>query len=200
MCLSGCTPRKEIAVKPGKRCGGTTTNCSSSWTVEDVKKIIAKTDPQVIEAICNGKINIISIEAAHDKWRYNDGRVEENEIKRLAGNTKKGPKEIRIRESMTNEQAATTLFHEMGHMTRPQSTTRDEGLKEEIDVRVETEEFAIRQGMPQTNKGYRTADEKVDRTFIKNQILNSKHYNPKGRKRIGRRYTGEKHTAGWCPP
>ncbi|RKZ50319.1 MAG: hypothetical protein DRR16_09480 [Candidatus Parabeggiatoa sp. nov. 3] len=165
-----------------------------------MKKIIAKTDPQVIEAICNGKINIISIETAHDKWRYNDGRVEENEIKGLAGNTKKGPKEIRIRESMKNEQAAKTLFHEMGHMTRPQSTTRDEGLKEEIDVRVETEEFAIRQGMLPTRKGYRTADGKVDRTFIENKILKSKHYNPKGRRRIGRRYAGEKHTAGWCPP
>jgi hypothetical protein len=76
----------------------------------------------------------------------------------LRGNTRKDLKEIRLSSAMTNQEAATTLFHEMRHIARPQVKTRDESLKEEIDVRVETEEFAIRQGMPPTRPGYRTAD------------------------------------------
>ena len=112
----------------------------------------------------------------------------------------KDKKEIRLSSGMSNEEAAQTLFHEMGHMSRPQAKTRDEGLKEEIDVRVETEEFAIRQGMPPTRPGYRTADGKVDRAVIEKEIMGSQHYNPTGRRRVSRRYEGEKETTGWCPP
>ncbi|HYO53140.1 hypothetical protein [Archangium sp.] len=170
------------------------------WTVAEVKTIISKTDPKVIEEICNGKIKIITFDTAYDKWKYDDGREEEDELKGLLGNTIRDKKEIRIRNSMTSQEAASTLFHEMGHMTRKAPSTQEGYLQEEIDVRVETEEFRIRQGMASTAKGYRTPAGKVDRAFIENQIKNSTHYNPKGRKRIGRRYVGEAIPSGWCPP
>jgi len=169
------------------------------FSVAEVKKLIAKTDPDVIKAICDGKIKVISFDAAYDKWKYDDGQVKDEKIG-LRGNTRKDLKEIRLSSAMTNQEAATTLFHEMRHIARPQVKTRDESLKEEIDVRVETEEFAIRQGMPPTRPGYRTADGKADRAVIEKEILGSTHYNPKGRTRVGRRYEGEKETTGWCPP
>ena len=173
---------------------------TGKWSVEEVKEIIAKTDPQVIKKICDDKIKIISFDGAEDTWKYDDGHTETQDLEGLRGNTLKNEKEIRIRSDMTAEQAVTTLFHEMGHMSRPSPTSKAQALQEEIDVRVETEEFAIRQGMPPTGKGYRTTDGKADRAAIEAEIQGSSHYNPKGKKRVGRKYKGENTTSGWCPP
>ncbi len=170
-----------------------------SFSVAEVKKIIAKTNPEMLKAICEGKVNIIAFDAAYDKWEYNDGRIKENKIG-LLGNTRKNEKEIRLSSQLSNEEAATTLFHEMQHMLAPPAFTKEAYLKEEIDARVATEEFAIAQGMPPTSKGYRTEDGKVNREAIEIEIKGSSHYNPTDRKRISRRYEGEKPTAGWCPP
>jgi Zn-dependent peptidase ImmA (M78 family) len=121
---------------------------SPSWTVEAVKKIISKTDPQLIKIICNEKIKIISFETAYDKWKYSEGGIEENKVTGLLGHTKREKMEIWLTAAMTNELAAITLFHEMGHITRMPPTTHEEAIDEEINVRVETEAFAIRQSMP----------------------------------------------------
>ena len=171
-----------------------------NWTVKTVKKIILKTDVQVIKAICDEKIKIITFETAYDKWKCNNGQVKENEVIGLHGNSRRDMKKIRLAANMNNEQTAITLFHEMGHLTRMPPTNSEEALQEEIEIRVETEEFAIRQGMLPTSLGYRTANGKVDHAFIEAQVRNCSHYNPFDAKLVSRRYVGEKDIIGWCPP
>ena len=105
-----------------------------------------------------------------------------------------------MRKELSSKDAASTLFHEMSHWKHSESVTREESLQEEIDVRVEEDQFRIANDMPPSQKDYRTKDGKTDRSAIDKSIRNSPHYNPTNRKRIGRRYVGDKSTSGWCPP
>jgi hypothetical protein len=102
----------------------------AGWTAAGVAKIIAATDPQIIEDINKNKIKIIRFQKAFDKWRYDDGHVEEIELTTLRGNTRKADKAIRLAARLSAGHAASTLFHEMRHMARPQAKDRAEGLQE----------------------------------------------------------------------
>lgn len=167
------------------------------WSVKGVMEILHRHgDEHVLKTVIDQGYSIIRFETAFDKWRYDDGTIKENEIKGLRGNILRGVKEIRIRDSLSNETAASTFYHEASHA---QSKEPDR-IKQEIDVRVETEEFKIRHGLPPTRAGYRNPDGTVNRAFIKNEIEKSPHYKPVGRKRIGRRYVNEKKISGWKMP
>jgi len=180
-----------------------------AWTAAGVIEILRRHgDQHVIESLIKEGYKVLRFTAAFDKWRYDDGRVKEEEIKGLRGNTCRvvqppgcpRPKEIRLRKSLSNEAAATTLFHEVGHVTGGASRTREEALEQEINVRIATEEFRLRHGMPESQPGYRKPDGTVNKEFIRNQIMASPHYNPTGRTRIGRRYEGEEEVTGWHLP
>ena len=157
-------------------------------------------DRHVIETIQTENVKVIFFRTAFDEWRYDDGRREVVELHGLMGNTKRSEKEIRIRESLSDQRKATTLFHEMGHFTRPTSLTRQQGLDQEAAVRIDTEHFSIRHGFPPAHPRYRRLDDSVDEAFIRHHVKNSPHYNPVGRRRIGRTYEDEAVTRGWqCP-
>ena len=173
---------------------------SDHWSVPETQKINARHgDAGVLQRVLAAGFKIFRFDTAFDKWRYDDGRVEEDELKGLLGNTDRhaSPKRIRLRKSLTNEQAASTLFHESDHALAPDATTHEEYLEGEIHARVEGEGFGYRHGMPETRPGYRTAEGKADIEAIRRDVTGSGHYNPTGRTRIARRYVGETETTGW---
>ncbi len=171
---------------------------SAFWTVESLVKVFtSKGDDEVIKAINDNGYTIISFETAYDTWRYPDGREVEIEIEGLQGNTKRDTKEIRLREALTTQQAATALHHEVGHVIRPADQNY---LEQEIEVRIATEEFLIKHGWPPFDPTYRNGDGSVNKEAIRADIMGSSHYNPIDRRRIRRRYEGEKTTTGWKLP
>jgi hypothetical protein len=173
-------------------------SAAGPWNVDGVLEILERQgDVRVIREMIRLGWSVKRFRTAFDKWRYDDGRVEEEELARLAGNTDRAAKTIRIRASLTNEGAAHTLFHELQHAFAPAAATDDEYLEGEVQARVAAEEFNIRHGFPATRRGYRKADGTVDVNFIRTEIRSSPHYNPTGRTRIGRRYVDDKLTAGW---
>ena len=157
----------------------------------------------IIERIETDGVKIVLFDTAFDKWKYdNGGRIEENELKGLRGNTEIDEKTIRLRRSLSTEDMMMTLFHEMQHWGHYQDPAGPRDLESEIQARIASEQLAIERGKPETVKGYRTADGKVDEAKIRAAMAASPHYSPTGRERIGRRYVGETPIAGpWtCPP
>jgi hypothetical protein len=180
----------------------------AGWTAEDVMKLMNRHgDESAITTLVNEGYKVLSFKTAFDKWKNADGSEVEEELTGLRGNTCKEvedgcprPKEIRIRASLPVAEAAATLFHEIHHVIRGDTTTREEGLKQEIDVRVDTEEYRIKRGLPPTKPSYRKPDGTVDRDAIDKEIHGSSHYNPTTRERIGRRYVDEVEVKGWHLP
>jgi hypothetical protein len=158
------------------------------WQPEDVVRILAQSgDQNVITEVFNHGFSILSFNNAFDKWRNDDGTEEEVPIPTLRGNTNRDEKKIRLRDSLTNQQATQTLFHESHHLT----SSVHNGLEQEIQVRIETERFLIRRGWPPAKPSYRNPDGTINEAAIRADIMGSPHYNPTGRTRIGRRYTGD---------
>lgn len=179
-----------------------TIGLSDEWSVPETKKINQRHgDGGVLQRVLAAGFKIFRFETAFDKWKYDSGRVEENELTGLLGNTDRNasPKRIRLRKSLPNEQAASILFHESDHALAPEANTQDEYLEGEIHARVEAEGFAFRHGMPEAEPGYRTPEGKADVDAIRRDVRGSDHYNPTARTRIGRRYVAETETTGWEP-
>lgn len=156
----------------------------------------------IVERIEADGVKIVLFETAFDKWKYDDGRIEENELTGLRGNTEVDEKTIRLRRSLSTEDMMMTLFHEMQHWGHYQDPAGPRGLESEIQARIASEQLAIERGKPATGPGYRTAEGTVDEAKIRAAMAASPHYSPTGRERIGRRYVGETPIAGpWiCPP
>jgi len=173
---------------------------ADEWSVPETRKIVERHgDGGIIAQILAAGFKIFRFVTAFDKWRYDDGRVEENELTGLLGNTDRTavPRRIRLRKSLKNEEAASTLFHEGQHAILPPATTQPEYLEGETTARVGEEGFRWRHGMPPDDPSYRTAAGKPDVAAIRADVTGSPHYNPTGRQRIGRRYVGETDTIGW---
>ena len=167
------------------------------WTVEGVKKIIVRHgDKAALKSVADLGYKIIRVDQALEKWQYADGSIREEEIIGWGGNTDKADKKIRIFKTLTNEVAASTLFHEIDH-----AVSGVAGGEGEIHARIEAEKFGIRHGLPEAEPGYRKPDGTIDEAKIRGQIAVSPHYNPNPavRKRVqgGRRYVGEVETFGW---
>lgn len=176
---------------------------TDAWSVQGTRTIVQRHgDAGLLAQVLKLGFKIFRFETAFDKWKYeDDGREEENEITGLAGNTdrKVVPKRIRLRKSLNNEDAAATLFHEGTHAISPETTTEAEYLEGEAQARFAEEGFRERRGMPPDDPSYRTKAGKPDIAAIRKDVTGSPHYNQKlkKRKRIGRRYVGEKETTGW---
>ncbi len=157
---------------------------------------------QILERIERDAVQIVLFETAFDKWKYDDGREEQNELRGLSGNTEPATRKIRLRQSLPVDEMMMTLYHEMQHWIHRQAPRGPRGLESEIQARIASERLAIDSGRPPTRTGYRKADGTVDEAFIRAEINASPHYNPTGRERIGRRYEGETVVSGpWtCPP
>lgn len=171
----------------------------SDWTVMGVKRIMMRHgDQTALRAISDLGYKIIRFEHAFDKWENAGGSITEEEVTGLRGNTDEPNKKIRLFKSMSDEKAATALFHELDHAV---SGVVDY-LEGEIHARVETEKFGIRHGLPEFQPGYRKPDGTIDEAKIRAEITGSSHYNPDPaiRTRIGRRYVGEVEVPGWDVP
>ncbi|MEQ1568533.1 MAG: LysM peptidoglycan-binding domain-containing protein [Myxococcota bacterium] len=172
-----------------------------TWTVEAVSAILNQgSGTEALRKIVRDRISIVRFDTAFDLWEYDDGHREEQELLGLRGNTLASESTIRIRTDLSNEQAALTLFHELNHWGRPETTTREGHLDEEVDVRYETEQFAIGANLPAARPEYRNPDGTVNRQAIHDSVYNSPHYNPTGRHRVGREYAGQVTTSGWRAP
>jgi hypothetical protein len=185
-----------------QRCDGRRTTPQprvDPW-VQSMIDFMGAQDRAVIQRIVNDHINIVRFTTAYDTWEYDDGHTEREELTGLRGNTDADTRTIRIRSSLSTQDAAVTLFHEMNHWGRPATSTQNEYLDEEVDVRVQSEEFAIRHHLPETRPGYRNPDSTVNRQNIHDSVYNSSHYNPSGRHRINRQYEGDAPTTGWYVP
>jgi hypothetical protein len=169
----------------------------SDWTVEGVKKIMVRHgDQAALKVITDLGYKIIRVDQVFEKWQYADGSIREEEIIGWGGNTDKVDKKIRIFKTLTNEEAASVLFHELDH-----ATSGIEGGEGEVHARVEAEKFGIRHGLPEVEKGYRKPDGTIDEAKIRGEIVGSPHYSPDPavRQRVpgGRRYVGEVEVPGW---
>jgi hypothetical protein len=167
------------------------------WTVAGVKQILSRHgDQRVLKVITDQNYKIFRFTTAFEKWRYDDGHEEEEEMTGLKGITLPPDKKIGIRKVLNNQQASSTLFHELNHVISPVA----EDLEQEVQVRVETEKFRIRHGMPPVKPQYRKPDGTIDEAFIRGEITGSQEYNPTGRQRVSIRFVGEEEVTGWAVP
>jgi hypothetical protein len=177
------------------------------WDVSGVMRILHRHgDESAIRILLDQGYKVLRFTKAEDQWRETDGTVHWEETS-VIGNTCRivemgcpEAKVIRLANELTNETAASTLFHETQHAAQPQAANRPEGLRQEVDARVAEEEYRIRHGMPPHEPAYRRADGTVDRAAIEADIGGSPHYNPTTRRRVGRRYQGEVEVTGWRLP
>ena len=192
--LQGCTSPKPKQADQGLELG-------TFWSAESVMKVLFdQGDEDVVRTIIDKGYTILSFETAFDTYRYPDGKEVEVELEGLKGNTDQDSKEIRIRETLSTQAAATALFHEVGHAARGKPKNTKEGLEQEIEVRIATEEFLIKHGWPPFEPEYRNKDGTVNKDAIRKDIMGSEHYNPQDRKWVRRRYEGEKQVKGWKLP
>jgi hypothetical protein len=155
-----------------------------------------KGEEGTINTIITQGLTIKTFTGAFDTWRYHaDGRIEEVDISsRLRGNT--DGTTIRLNVADSADSAAMTLYHEVAHF----NSTEPDYLEQEIQVRIQSEQFAIDHGLPPTGPNYRKPDGTVNEPVIRAAITGSSHYNPTNRTRIGRRYEGESVIGPWELP
>ncbi|WP_417799654.1 eCIS core domain-containing protein [Tenacibaculum sp.] len=152
----------------------------------------------VIQMLKDKGYTIKIFTSAYDFWKdIKTGKITKSNLsKRLRGNTEKHTNTIRLNANLSIEDAAMTLYHELHHAYSKET----DYLKQEIEVRILTEQFAIDNNLPETGKNYRTKSNEVNKKYIENQIMSSSHYNPKGRVRVKRTYGGEKIVGPWIVP
>ncbi|HTQ15216.1 MAG TPA: DUF4157 domain-containing protein [Rhizomicrobium sp.] len=174
-----------------------------AWSVPETKRIITRQgDGALLTRVLGLGFKIFKFATAFDKWRYPDGSEREQELLGLQGNTDKSasPKRIRLRQTLNNEVAATTLYHESNHAVSPEPTTQQGYLDDEIHARVEEEGFRYRHGEAPDEPDFRTKAGTANEPAIRTAVTGSPHYNPQNRRRVGRRYVGEQETTGWDTP
>jgi hypothetical protein len=172
------------------------------WSPNTIVTLLtSKGDQTIIEPLLNQGYSIARFETAYFNWLYDDGTQREEEATGLYGATCPDRSylgcvyapQILIRTGLLTNEAASTLFHETGHVT---STEPDE-LEQEIQVRINEEEFRIRHGMPPGGPGYRHPDGTVNEAAIRQSVTGSSVYNPTGRTMVAMRYRGRQRTSGW---
>lgn len=156
-----------------------------------------KGDVTTINIIITNGLTIQTFTGAFDTWQYDDGRIEDTDLSTtLRGNTSPSGTTIRLNANIPLDSAAMTLYHELAHVTSAEPVY----LEQEIQVRVQTEQYAIDHGLPTTGRNYRKADGTVNEPVIRAGIMGSNHYNPTGRTRLNRRYEGDAVIGPWALP
>jgi len=175
----------------------------NEWDVAGTKAVIRRHgDAGMLAQVLRLGFKIFRFVTAFAKYRYEDGREGVEELTRVRGNTDPDPKpgpRIRLRKSLNNEQAATTLYHEGKHATTPRGPSPEERREGEAQARGAEEEFRRRHGIEPRKPSYRTAAGTPDIAAIRKDVTGSTHYNPALLKReeIDRDYIGEQETTGW---
>lgn len=157
-----------------------------------------KGEEGVIETLNNNGYTVMTFTGAFDTWKYDvDGRIEVVDLSsRLRGSTDRISLTIMLNAGLSNESAAMTLHHELGHVTSREPNR----LVQEIQVRIQSEQFAIKHGLPPTGRNYRKPNGTVNIPAIRTAIFRSKHYNPTDKTWLKRRYEGEAVIGPWVLP
>ncbi len=152
----------------------------------------------VIQMLNDKSYKVKTFTGATDYWKDDiTGKITKTDLsKSLRGNTVKRTNTIRLNKNLPIEKAAMTLYHELHHAF----SKEPDYLKQEIEVRIASEQFAIDNNLSETAPNYRTKSGEVDKKYIENQINGSSHYNPTGRSRVKRTYSGEKFIGPWIVP
>lgn len=171
----------------------------TGWDADGVMQIMHRHgDEHIIRTILDENLHVLQFDTLFITYEYNDGRIEEEEATNVRGSQR--GHDILIRSNLTNEEAAEVLYHEVTHYNISTIPDRNE---EEIRVRIETEEFKIRHGLPAT-PGYRNPDGTVNQQAIRSDVASRPHYNPQlvGRSEISRRYVPDpqREVTGWRMP
>lgn len=185
------------------------------WTPEGVMEILHRHGDEIaLRTILEGHYRIMRFSTVYVTWEYTDGRREEKEFRGLRGMTCRAQphtsdncpreKEIWVLDRLTNEIAASTLFHESEHIRRGPSGTDAAYLEQEIQVRIATEEFRIRHGIRPTMPGYRNPDGTINVEKIRQDVVSgpsSQAYRPQGREIVAMRFVPDDQVvAGWRLP
>lgn len=172
---------------------------SDAWTVAQTQKTIERHgDGGMLRRIFAAGYKIFRFKTAFDKWRYNaDGHTEEAEATEVGGNTDYDEKKVRIRESLSNEVAASTIAHEGKHATLGKPRSQQERLEGEVKAREDEEGFRYRHGQSANVSSARTSKGGTDTAALRQFVTGSDHYNPTNRRHVARRYDGESPAEGW---
>jgi hypothetical protein len=171
------------------------------WTAAGVIAVLnTPADSHVLKTIDALGIEIRRFATAFDVWKYNDGRIEEVEVTGLLGHTDRENNAISVRASLSNEEAAATLVHEVGHMAAGEAETKEEALDQEVDVRVAEEDFRSRHRLDEDVTGARRKDGSIDRKVIDKAVKGSQHYNPTNKKKLKRRWVDRVKAKDWIMP
>ncbi|MFH7319093.1 DUF4157 domain-containing protein [Desulfurivibrio sp. D14AmB] len=177
---------------------------SLPWNPNTIVTFLARRgDQDTIQSLLAAGYGIYRFTTTMVTWRDNATGVEteEDETGSLGGTCETGremgcvgAREILIRTGLPTDEAASTLFHERGHVI----SGEPDYLEQEIQVRIDEENFRIRHNMPEAEPGYRNPDGTVNEAAIRLSVTGSDFYNPTTRTMVALRDTGRRRTLGWA--
>src|SRR5262249_20260498 len=135
-------------------------------------QVLARSGDQfAISTILDRGYKVYRFELGYLTLQFNDGSVEERAMPGLRGVSEHDRKRIYIKNELSLQEAASTLFHEVQHLT-----INAPRVDEETQVRIATEHFRIRQGMPPKKPAYRNADGTVNEAAIRADVQGNQVY------------------------
>lgn len=172
---------------------------SDAWTVAQTQMTIQRHgDGGMLRRIFDAGYKIFRFKTVFDTWKNkSDGQSEEKEDESVLGNTDWDDKKVRIRESLSDEVAASTIAHEGKHAVLGKPKSKKEKLDGEIAAREDEESFRYRHGQAVNTPSARTAQGTPDTAAIRKFVTGSEHYNSSTKQFVKREYAGEAPTEGW---
>jgi len=172
---------------------------SDAWTVAQTQRTIERhNDGGLLRRVFEAGFTIFRFKTVFDTWKYNaDGHSEEKEDETVSGNTDHDEKKVRVRDSLTNEVAASIIAHEGKHAVLGKPKTQQEKVEGEVKAREEEEGFRYRHGMAPNIAAARSAKGATDTAALRQFVTGSEHYNSNTRRFVKRRYLGEAPVEGW---
>ena len=102
-------------------------------------------------------------------------------------NASTGKKDIMIWSGLSNEEAASSLFHEATHVAMGPTKSEAAYLLQEADVRVLEDKFRQRIGLDAKHPAYRNSDGTTNRNAIESHLLGSSFYQRAASDNVGSR-------------
>lgn len=115
-----------------------------NWTVDAVRKILCKSDPQVVADLSRTKVT--TADSIHYDDPYFDGKSWTTKRFEAGGSANPATKEIMVLSGTSAETAATTFYHEVWHQNQPKGMGWPEPAED--DAYLHTEQWTIDHGLP----------------------------------------------------
>lgn len=130
--------------------GGASTN---NWTIPGLLAVLSAKDKALAERIRSGNIQLEVLRRLHYEDPYYDGSKWTTRTFEAGGQNTPG--HITVTSTGSNEEAATTLFHESTHQDQPAGMPWSQ---REYDAYGKTEDWAIDRGLPSQGTDFRKVD------------------------------------------